>query len=389
MSKRGKLSGLRLKGEVWHIEKRCKDAPGGWLRESTGATRRAEAEQVLIRRLAEVAQAAQRVEEGVHTFEEAGLQYLSEVAGKPSADVIAMHLDALFPFLGNLALDQVHDGTLRPFVDHETKRGLAPKSINNAIAVVSAVLNLAARVWRDEKGRPWLRQAPPLLRRLSVKGRQARPYPLSRINQDRLLRELPPHLADAALFAVNTGCREQEVCQLRWEWEQEIPDLGVKVFVLPASVTKTSVERVIVLNSVAAKVVESRRGVSKEYVFTYRGNPVGKLHSSAWKRAWRAAGLPTDDGVLKGVHNLRHTFATRLRAAGVPIETRKVLMGHANGDITTHYSAPEIGELLEAAEKVTDRSRPETPVLGVVRTATRQDVGKSSEKKNGLAANRC
>jgi hypothetical protein len=43
-------------------------------------------------------------------------------------------------------------------------------------------------------------------------------------------------------------------------------------------------------------------------------------------------------------------------------------MGHANGDITTHYSAPEIGELLTAAEKATDRSRAQTPVLGVVRS---------------------
>ena len=138
---------------------------------------------------------------------------------------------------------------------------------------------------------------------------------------------------------------------------------------MPASATKTGVERVIVLNSVAARVVNSRRGLSSEYVFTYRGNPIGKLHSSAWKRAWKAAGLPTQPDVRKGVHNLRHTFATRLRAAGVPLETRKTLMGHADGDITTHYSAPEIGELLTAAEKVTDRSRAETPVLGVVKSA--------------------
>ena len=38
--------------------------------------------------------------------------------------------------------------------------------------------------------------------------------------------------------------------------------------------------------------------------------------------------------------------------AGVPFETRKVLLGHKNGDITTHYSAPELQELIEAAERV-------------------------------------
>jgi len=84
--------------------------------------------------------------------------------------------------------------------------------------------------------------------------------------------------------------------------------------------------------------------------------------------------------VLKGVHNLRHTFGRRLRAAGVPIETRKLLMGHANGDITTHYSAAELGELLAAAEKVTDRGIAQTPALTLIRRHA-QGVGKVSEVK--------
>jgi hypothetical protein len=36
----------------------------------------------------------------------------------------------------------------------------------------------------------------------------------------------------------------------------------------------------------------------------------------------------------------------------VPLETRKILLGHKNGDITTHYSAPELEELIEAANRV-------------------------------------
>jgi hypothetical protein len=51
----------------------------------------------------------------------------------------------------------------------------------------------------------------------------------------------------------------------------------------------------------------------------------------------------------------------------VPIETRKLLMGHANGDITTHYSAAELGELLAAAEKVTNRGIAQTPALPLIR----------------------
>jgi integrase len=188
------------------------------------------------------------------------------------------------------------------------------------------------------------------------------------------------------LFAVNTGCREQEICKLRWEWEVDIPEMETSVFILPESETKTRTERVVVLNSIASRVIASRRGIHEEYVFTYRGKPVGKLRSSAWRRAWEKAGLPMDEGILKGVHNLRHTFGRRLRGAGVTRETGKALFGHANGDITTHYSAAELGELLTAAEKMTDRGITQTPTLTVIRRTADKDVGKVSEKEEGLTA---
>jgi len=61
-------------------------------------------------------------------------------------------------------------------------------------------------------------------------------------------------------------------------------------------------------------------------------------------------------------------FACLLDAgAGVPLETRKALPGHANGDITTHYSAAELEELLHAAEKIVDRGTAQSPTLTLIR----------------------
>ncbi|GAB3321366.1 tyrosine-type recombinase/integrase [Haliea atlantica] len=388
MSKQSRMPGLRLKGGIWHIEKRCKHAEGGWIRESTGKASRTEAERYLIRRLAGIEEEAARKREAVYLFEEAAMRYLEDIAHKPSVDAVAIHIDQMLPFLGHLALEQVHDGTLKPFIDHELARGLAPKSVNNALIAVSAILNRAARVWRHEDGRPWLRQAPPKLTRLSTKGRQAKPYPLSWKEQERLLKALPGHLEQAALFAVNTGCRELEICRLRWDWEVWIDDLNLSVFVLPETATKTGMERVVALNSIARRVVEARRGIHPEYVFTYRGRPMKRLHSNGWRRAWKDAGLPVHEGVLKGIHNLRHTCGRRLRAAGVPLETRKCLLGHANGDMTTHYSAAEISELIEASERIVNRDIAQTPTLTLVHgKAAKTTVGKVSEKKKGLAAN--
>jgi integrase len=194
-------------------------------------------------------------------------------------------------------------------------------------------------------------------------------------------------VADAALFAVNTGCREQEICQLRWEWEVKVSDLDTSVFVLPETMTKTGTERVVVLNAIAKRVIDSRRGIHKEFVFTYRGNPVSRLHNTAWKRAWKEAKLPTEQGILKGVHNLRHTFGRRLRGAGIPLETRKALLGHANGDITTHYSAAELSELIDAVETIVNRGSNQSPTLTLVSKGAKS-VGKLSEMKKGRSAKR-
>jgi integrase len=181
--------------------------------------------------------------------------------------------------------------------------------------------------------------------------------------------------------------REQEVCGLRWDWEIAVPELDTTVFVLPDSETKTRTERVIVLNSIAKRIVDARRASADAsgYVFSYRGKRLGTLRTSAWRRAWTRAGLPEDPQVMKGVHNLRHTCGRRLRAAGVPLETRKQLLGHASGDITTHYSAAELGELLTAVERITNRGIGHTPTLTVI-DGQREGVGKVSEIAGGLTA---
>lgn len=52
----------------------------------------------------------------------------------------------------------------------------------------------------------------------------------------------------------------------------------------------------------------------------------------------------------------------------MPVETRKVLLGHRNGDITTHYSAPELEELQDAANRVCGKKSGKNPALVVLKT---------------------
>ena len=133
------------------------------------------------------------------------------------------------------------------------------------------------------------------------------------------------------------------------------------MFIIPGNVVKNREDRLVVLNRVARSVIEQVRGQHSERVFSYKDKPIESMNNSAWKRARREAGLPQ-----VRIHDLKHTFGRRIRAAGVPLETRRVLLGHRNGDITTHYSAPEIAELLHGAESVSRPQSGKTPALTVL-----------------------
>ena len=78
-----------------------------------------------------------------------------------------------------------------------------------------------------------------------------------------------------------------------------------------------------------------------------RGRPVAMMNNTVWQAARVRAGLPQ-----VRVHDSKHTFGRRLRAAGVSFEDRQDLPGHRSGRITTHYSGAELANLIEAANKV-------------------------------------
>ncbi len=215
-------------------------------------------------------------------------------------------------------------------------------------------------------GLTWLAEAPMI--QLVDWNDARKPYPLSWEEQRILLALLPGYLADMVLFTLNTGCRQEEVCGLRWEYEVPVPELNTSVFVIPGfdSVTGASVkngeDRVVALNSVARSIIAGRRGKHDTYVFTYRGHRIDRMRTSKWRDAVQKVSFPVR------VHDLKHTYGRRLRAAGVPLETRKALLGHKTGDITTHYSAVELGELVKASELVANGAGQAGPTLTLLRS---------------------
>lgn len=359
MQKRKKaVNGMYDRDGTWYIDKRVN---GVRLSGSTGTSDRAEAERFLARKIEEIRQASVYGVRPRRIFRQAATYYLEQNMFKESIERDAQDLALLDPFIGDLELRHVHDGTLEHFKStRRTKDKVKSATVNRSLAVVRIILNLCAKKWRDEFGLTWL-ETPPMISMVDWKDKRE-PHPLTWEEQEKLFAKLPIHLREACLYKVNTGCRQQEVLQLRWDWEFNIPELKTSVFILPAWVTKGQKERVVALNSTAMAAVNRQRGKNKEFVFTYKGEPMARLNNSSFRRVRKSLGL---DDVR--IHDLRHTTGRRLRAAGVSNETRKDILGHEGGNITTHYSVAEIRELVEAVERIVEVSKDATPSLTLIR----------------------
>lgn len=354
---RRRTPGLYKRNGVWHIDKALR---GQRICESTGTSDLREAEMYLARRIEETRQAVVYGVRPRRSFRTAATKYLEENQHKRSIVTDAKCLKQVMPFIGNLSLESVHMRTLQPFIKVCRAKGHKGKSINLSLGVVRRILNLAASEWRDEHDLTWL-LTPPKIKTEPVTDARA-PYPLSWDEQARLFQELPAHLGRMALFKVNTGVRDGEVCGLRWDWEVRVPELDASVFIIPKTWTKNGQERLVVLNHIATSIVDEVHGEHRQFVFTYNGHPIGAMNNTAWRKARERAGLPQ-----VRVHDLKHTFGRRLRAAGVSFEDRQDLLGHKSGRITTHYSRAEIQSLIDAVNKVREDGSRKSPALVLLR----------------------
>lgn len=305
-------------------------------------------------------------------FREAAGKYLLELQAASDVrtlDTISGHVLLLNQWVGGLQLQTVCNDSFWQFkadrlagrgADGHPARPVKPATVNRSLEVARTVLNRAARVWRTAQGRPWLGAAP-LLEMLDEESTKRQPRPLSWAEQAALMPALPAHLQRMVLFTVNTGARDENVCGLKWAWEVAVPEVDRSVFVVPAAEFKGKRPHVLILNDVAWRIVQEQRGRHADFVFVYRREcvvnvdqppamqyrRVDTMNNTAFQTARNTAGLR---GVR--VHDLRHTFGQRLRAAGVPEEDRALLLGHAVQGMPQHYATATVARLVHLANQV-------------------------------------
>ncbi|WP_247258102.1 site-specific integrase [Pseudomonas moorei] len=165
--------------------------------------------------------------------------------------------------------------------------------------------------------------------------------------QMQSLLQLPftDHLKPMVLVSLNTGLRRGELFDLKWS----AVNFHTKTITANGATTKTSDTRHIPMNKETFGVLEDwkKQAANSRYVFPSQAG--GRLEDvkSAWLNLLERAKI---EGFRW--HDMRHDFATRLVMAGVPLNTVRDLLGHADIKMTLRYAHLAPGTKAAAVELI-------------------------------------
>jgi integrase len=330
---------------VWHVDFQCM---GKRVHRSarTKDRRRAQAiEDLLRRKLTDQALHGEPLAQGMATLGETADRYYLEHL-KPHArrakslDGERIMLWALVRRLGGsgVRLEEIGSAQVANLKAALLAEGKAKATVNRYLSVLSALLKKASREWG-------LRTASPTIQLFRLDN--ARTRVLSAEEEVRLLADLelhnPPLLA-LVRFLLGTGARLGEALNLTWEDAQLEGPLPKAVFRL----TKNGGTRAVPLNASLVEMLKHARrvkGCSSVFLSKVSGGTWGpyKQPHSGFAFACRRAQVHD----LR-IHDLRHTFASRLVERGASLYQVGALLGHRDPRMTARYSHLS-GESLHAA----------------------------------------
>ena len=286
--------------------------------------------------------------EKAKTFKEFADQYYESYAKINKKSFISdwYMLNQLKKQWGAYDIRQINPLLIEGFRKDLLERGRKRSTTNRYLALLGKMMNLAI---------DWglLTQNPVSRVKFFSEKANFRETILSLEEEDALLKKCPKRLLPIVQVALNTGMRRGEILGLRWSQV----DLAARTIKL--NQTKSGKPRIIPINAFLFDILtgQERKTGYSEFVFLNRAT------RKPFKDVKRAFNTAATNAGIEGLrfHDLRHTFASRLVAAGVDLITVKDLLGHHSVKVTERYThtnaeqkkkAVEILQNLHAAEAV-------------------------------------
>ena len=251
---------------------------------------------------------------------------------------------ALFKYHMNPVLADMAFHGIRPFHIERVKKnmvdkGQAPRSIQYCLAVFRQVWNLAVRDDVTNLSSPAKNVKIPKVNNLKDRF-------FTEEEEALLLAELAdrsPIMFDMSIMSLDTGARWSELARLKW------PQVDLTAEAVRLIDTKSGDDRTshIATNRVLQMLVRRQKeNASKSeeenslYVFPARDRGEQQQVNRVCFRAIDALGFNkgVDRKYRLSFHSFRHTCASRLAMAGVPLYTIKEVLGHRTIKTTERYA---------------------------------------------------
>jgi integrase len=163
--------------------------------------------------------------------------------------------------------------------------------------------------------------------------------------QSLLDLQFTDHLKPMIIVSLKTGMRRGELFDLKWS----SVNFDTKTITVTGNTTKTSDTRHIQMNTEVFTVLEEwkKQSGASPYVFANREGGRFEDVKSAWLKLLERAQV-----IGFRWHDMRHDFASRLVMAGVPLNTVRDLLGHADIKMTLRYAHLAPGTKAAAVELI-------------------------------------
>lgn len=248
----------------------------------------------------------------------------------------------ILPVLGEQHLDEIGRRDIEKLKAELIAKGLKSKTINNYLTILRNMLATAQR-WDIIEHVPvvqWLKAERPRWRWLDER-------------ELELLLAASGEWRSIILVAVRTGLRAGELRGLQWgdiDFARGTLMVSRNIVYGEETTPKSGRSRVVPLADDAMEALRGQRHLRGPFVWP-SADGTGAIAESVMLRGIRAVAKKAGIGRIAW-HVLRHTFASQLVIAGVPIRVVQELLGHATISMTERYSHVAPDAMRAAVQKL-------------------------------------
>jgi integrase len=252
-----------------------------------------------------------------------------------------VHLKAFFKdrLLSEISPDQVADYMAqRKKAVRLVKKNpvpISPSTCNRELALLKTLLAKAVEWHRIESN--------PAAKVKKFREPRSRERVLTPEEMRRLVDAAAPHLKPILITALNTGMRRSEILSLKWA------DLNFKDRFISIEDSKSGDPRKVRMNDL---VIETLKDLPRTSDYVFPNEDTGSFIKTV-KTAFRTA---CRNAKIKGFrfHDLRHTAASSMVAAGADLVTVSRILGHSSILMTMRYAHPTSENIQRAVDALAE-----------------------------------